>query len=192
MTTLSKEAGLSRKYTNHSIRVTGASILTRCKFQDKEVMSMTGHKSVQSLTIYQRVHDKTKMKMGKMWQKSLTEDDDTLLKSIENTPAPVAIQQKKEVTAPTPLKAIEPPAENSTPQENVQGAIIPFEPNFDDKDLEGIDWLKVLCDAENANKEDTVVQLKDNLVSNTLMQQRNSPMFANCRIGNINININKK
>ena len=53
MTELSKNAELSKRHTNYSIRVTGASILTRCNFNDKEVMSMTGHKSVQSLTIYQ-------------------------------------------------------------------------------------------------------------------------------------------
>ena len=57
MLDLSKKIGLSKIDTNHSFRVTGASLLKRCKFSLKEIMLVTGHKSLQSLTIYQRVHD---------------------------------------------------------------------------------------------------------------------------------------
>ena len=187
MSELSKNVKLSRRYTNHSIRVTGASILTRCNFNDKEVMSMTGHKSVQSLTIYQRVQDKTKVKTGKVLQKSLTSDDDTLLKSIE---APAPRQNQPKQIPNSPAKALEPAPAH--PQIQPEKAIVPYEPNFDDEDLDGIDWLKILCDAENANKDVAVPTHSDTSVSTTLVQQRNSPMFANCRIGNINININKK
>ena len=76
MSDLSKKIGLSKIYTNHSIRVTGASPLTRCKFSLKEIMSITGHKSVQSLTIYQRVHDEKKIEVAQIMNKSLTEKDE--------------------------------------------------------------------------------------------------------------------
>ena len=47
MTELSKDIkGLSKKYTNHCLRVTGTTNLTRCNFTDKQIMSVTGHKSV--------------------------------------------------------------------------------------------------------------------------------------------------
>ena len=54
MQDVSKECKLSKKYTNHSIRVTGATVLARQNFSASEIMNITGHKSVQSLTRYQR------------------------------------------------------------------------------------------------------------------------------------------
>ena len=64
MKCLSINCQLSRLYTNHSIRVTGATILNQCKFSASQIMSVTGHKSVSSLAIYQRVSDQEKLDMG--------------------------------------------------------------------------------------------------------------------------------
>ena len=55
---------LSRKYTNHSIRVTGTTNLTQASFSPNQIMSITGHKSVNSLAMYQRVHGDEKVMMG--------------------------------------------------------------------------------------------------------------------------------
>ena len=55
---------LSQTYTNHSIRVTGATILTRENFAASQIKAVTGHRSVTSLSIYQRVSDGEKIKMG--------------------------------------------------------------------------------------------------------------------------------
>ena len=193
MSELSKTVGLSKIYTNHCIRVTGASILSRCKFNNKEVMSMTGHKSVQSLTIYQRVQEKTKIKMGQVLGASLSKDDDDLLKQIENAPTPLQLQAPPPKN-PSPVMAIEAP-----PPSNVNQEILPFEPNFEEDTSNDIDWLKYLCEVEQQTKElpqfaasenKTVTPQTDTKVSNTMMQ-RNSPMFAGCKIGNINITINK-
>ena len=82
MTQLSTDVGLSKIYTNHCIRVTGTSILSRCNYNDKEVMSITGHKSVQSLTVYQCVKDKKKMEMAKVLSSSMAKNDDDLLREI--------------------------------------------------------------------------------------------------------------
>ena len=49
---------------NHHIRVTGASTLTRSNYTAKQVMSVTGHKSIQSLFIYQKVCEDDKLSMG--------------------------------------------------------------------------------------------------------------------------------
>ena len=64
MSTLSIAAGLSYKYTNHCIRVTEATNLTRACFSANQIMSITGHKSVNSLAMYQRVSGNEKMMMG--------------------------------------------------------------------------------------------------------------------------------
>jgi hypothetical protein len=63
LSSLSKATNLSKVYTNHSIRATGASILSKCMFGPSQVMSVTGHKSVQSLSVYQRVSDQEKIQM---------------------------------------------------------------------------------------------------------------------------------
>ena len=60
---LSVSCGLSQSYAIHFIRATGATILTECNnFPDAQIMSVTGHKSVSSLAIYQRTSDQKKSK----------------------------------------------------------------------------------------------------------------------------------
>ena len=64
MTELSKNAKLTMKYTNHCVHVTGMTNLTRANFSANQIMSVTGHKSVNSLVMYQRVKADKKMMMG--------------------------------------------------------------------------------------------------------------------------------
>ncbi|MDC9727506.1 MAG: tyrosine-type recombinase/integrase [Candidatus Thioglobus sp.] len=65
MKKLSEGAKRSQIYTNHSIRVTGASILTKSMLNPSQIMAVTGHKSVQSLTVYQRTDTEEIIAMGK-------------------------------------------------------------------------------------------------------------------------------
>ncbi|CAG2230190.1 unnamed protein product [Mytilus edulis] len=65
MSELSKKCKLSIVYTNHSIRATGATVLSQNMYGSAQIMAVTGHKSVQSLTTYQRVDTNEKIKMGK-------------------------------------------------------------------------------------------------------------------------------
>lgn len=51
MDNLSSLCQLSDHYANHCIRVTGATNLTRNNYTAKQVMSITGHKSIASLSI---------------------------------------------------------------------------------------------------------------------------------------------
>ena len=72
MKDISQKCELSTIYHNHSIRVTGITILTRQQFSNSEIMSVTGHKSVQSLTVYQHTEKKQKMEMGNVLFQSVT------------------------------------------------------------------------------------------------------------------------
>ncbi len=56
---------LSRVYTNHSIRVTAATFLKCNKFSDNQIMAITGHHSVTSLSLYEKVSTEEKLLMGK-------------------------------------------------------------------------------------------------------------------------------
>ena len=71
MSELSKSTDLSRMYTNHSIRATGATILSKNKFGAAQIMAVTSHKSGQSLSVYQRVDASEKILMGHTLSKSL-------------------------------------------------------------------------------------------------------------------------
>ena len=58
MSRLSDQAGLSRKYTNHCIRATVASNLCEAGVSNQGIMSVTGHRNVQSLNSYIKTSDK--------------------------------------------------------------------------------------------------------------------------------------
>ena len=75
MSQLSQLCSLSLKYTNHSIRTTGATLLSRAMFNPAQIMAVTGHKSVSSLSVYQRVSDEEKMAMGKAIGNSVERND---------------------------------------------------------------------------------------------------------------------
>ena len=65
MASLSKLCRLSHIYTNHSIRAIGATMLAKNNYCDTQIMAVTGHKSVAALSMYQRVDNEDKIKMGK-------------------------------------------------------------------------------------------------------------------------------
>lgn len=71
LSSLSKAINLSKVYTNHSIRATGASILSKCMYGPSQVMSVTGHESVQCLGVYQQVSDAEKIQMGESISENL-------------------------------------------------------------------------------------------------------------------------
>ena len=101
MSKLSKDANLSQHYTNHWIRVTGVNNLSRANFSAKQVMSVSGHKSVESLAIYQQVHEDEKMMMGLCLTYSLLHPQ-----QAKNPEIAAAIQPQLQLPTPQLTKAI--------------------------------------------------------------------------------------
>lgn len=63
MKNISERCHLSTIYTNHSLRVTAISTLGD-KFSETEIASISGHKSLQSLSIYKRISEAKKQQMS--------------------------------------------------------------------------------------------------------------------------------
>ena len=55
MSRISYDASLSKVYTNHSIRVTGTTCLSQCNYSAQQIMAVTRHRSINSLSVYQKV-----------------------------------------------------------------------------------------------------------------------------------------
>ena len=61
------------------MQITNASEITHThKYTDKEMMEMRGHKSVQHLTVYQRVKNDKKIEMAKSLNMALKPTDDQI------------------------------------------------------------------------------------------------------------------
>ena len=67
MKVLSKEAKLSVKYTNHSIRATTITILDRNGYEARHIMSVSGHRSASILKSYTKTGDITKEQNGQLF-----------------------------------------------------------------------------------------------------------------------------
>ena len=195
MSELSKNCKLSMIYTNHSIRVTGCTILTRCNFSYSEIMAVSSCKRIQSLAIYQKTKEKEKIKMAKALFQSMTRSEDE-----------IDINKSKEIKGPISFKALPTPPSTSnqtvvlqtkqatTPKMSVNpntNMLVPFEPSFEDDDLSDMDILSAICGVQEDLSAKTSVSTMT--VSNTsLVNAAPKAMFANCHIGAINITINKK
>ena len=118
MKDISVKYGLSKMYTNHSIRVTSASILTRKKYSFSQIKEITGHKSVSSLAIYQRVSDNEKMEMGKCLGNTTShlEQPSTSTGLPRPRPGPKAKLTDPALQVPTTKESV-PVAVNLSPQE---------------------------------------------------------------------------
>ena len=60
------EAGLSGKKTNHSLRVSGTSCLFEAGVPEKLIQQRTGHRTLESLRMYERVTDKQQLAVSKV------------------------------------------------------------------------------------------------------------------------------
>ena len=189
---LSTNVQLSQHYRNHCIRVSGITNLTRGNFSSKQVMAVSGHKSVESLAIYQRVHEDEKLMMGLCLNYCLLQVHSVT--PPQNMPAllPVPIQ---------PAKAIENPPK---PQPS-ETAVVPYIQQSNDEDA-NFDLLELLSNTiDEVNDEDLVLaatQCEEAMMpsttkvisntSNTAVMKKSTPSttFGNCKFGNItNLNI---
>ena len=126
---------LSRKYTNHSVRVTGATNLSRAAFSASQIMSITGHKSVNSLAMYQRVKSDEKMMMGMSLAFNLfrpQEVTNALESSQENAPQTTAVviaPKKRKILPKSPPEATAPNPNVLCPGYSTNQAQIVYQPS---------------------------------------------------------------
>ena len=85
MSKLAISCGFTQKgYTNHSLRASGITALKRNIDNDKQIMSITGHRSSASLAIYQNVTSDEKLRMGCTLGYALTGHSSCLTKQDQN------------------------------------------------------------------------------------------------------------
>lgn len=70
MKRISQFAILSKAYTNHCVRATSCTVLGR-KFNDTDVLVVSGHKTINNLAIYKRSSEATRQKMSECLSESL-------------------------------------------------------------------------------------------------------------------------
>ena len=219
MSDVSKKCQLSQIYTNHCIRVTRATVLTRKKFSASEIMSVTGHKSVQSLATYQKTEDKQKVVMGKALFDSMTNKDAQQQKSLppptqylalppppqhqvlmplQNQVAqpPVPPPPQRQALMPLQNQVAQPPVQNKP---NATDAIVPFNANLNDQEVPQFDLFSLINDViQDENKEgNSAVAPKENntqiqtATTNSVVNNVPRYMFGNCSIGHVTFNIQK-
>jgi hypothetical protein len=72
MCTMSRQCLLSNQFTNHSVRATAITCLGNNKFQDTEIASFSGHKSLGALGIYKRVSSECQSNMSHALHATIT------------------------------------------------------------------------------------------------------------------------
>ena len=224
MSRMLHSASLSRVYTNHCIRATGCTFLHRTNFSPKQIMSVTGHHSLNSLAIYEKVSTNKKLTMGLCMNYYLCTDN--LVNAIQVADKPQIANKKQQAILPkgapsaTVSRPLQPIHQNivlppnpittnvvvETPKE--QNLIVPYEEPEDpftqhEDMLSDFDLMEYVANLQE--EEETVLQKTQQsmTISNeiatksTSVQQKttkrspNIPMFSNCKIGSITININK-
>ena len=188
---LCKKAELSKHYTNHCIRVSGVTNLKRGNFSSKQVMSVSGHKSVESLAIYQRVHEDEKLMMGLCLNFCLLEDPSKFQRELQQKSPQLQIQEpSKPEQSETALVLYHPPESENSANFDLMQLITDTIDEVNDEDL-------VLaaneCEGAIMPMENKVVSK----ISNTtvMMKTTPTPTFSNCTFGtitNLNIHIHKK
>lgn len=73
-----EKAGIDKRYTNHSLRATAVHVLDEAEFAGRHIMSITGHKSENSLKTYTGyTSDKALQKMSNVLSDSLRSDNNS-------------------------------------------------------------------------------------------------------------------
>ena len=175
MSRISHSAELSKVYTNHSIRVTGTTLLGRANFSDKQIMAVTGHRSVNSLSIYKKVSDNEQISMGT-----------AMTSFLQNQPPQrQAIKSGQQLAiAPKPNEQVD-PKNKEIVQYEPEDPLLSEEFNQDiDFDvgsiLQEIEQNNMSCtQRENTTSTSMTVQKQ------TIRKSPNIPIFQNCKIGSI-------
>ena len=177
-------------YTNHSLRVSAINILTRDNFTNKQIMSITGHKSSTSLETYQRVSAPEKILMGQSLSNILITSNAVVpyVPPKQQTPKIGQIAEKY----PIQNNQIVPLECNIVPENS-----IPADLEISDQEL-----IKMINETEE-NHQILMSQSKEVCVTNegsstvvatntvTKKKSPQIPIFAGCTFNaNVTININ--
>ena len=73
---ISKEAGCSKVYTNHCLRATCLTVLDQAGFENRDIMSVSGHHSEQSIKHYARTSNDKKRQMSAFIARKAIEHDE--------------------------------------------------------------------------------------------------------------------
>ena len=209
MKDVSKECQLSQIYTNHSIRVTGITVLTRQNFTNSEIMAVSGHKLVQSLVNYQKTRDTQKLEMGNVLFQSMTTNEENIQRKQPKEICSPQVQRALLSCSHTQRQALPmlpyehspaPVQENKNQrlqhhQQDVSNELVPLEPNFDDQNVSDMDLLSALCAVEDESRDVIPTTSSNSMaICNKIMNNLPQNMFAHCSnvtIGSINFNISK-
>jgi hypothetical protein len=71
MSTISSHCSLSKKFTNHCVRVSACTLLGDLGYSDLDIQSVSKHKSTDSLGLYKRVKENRKVEMATRMAESL-------------------------------------------------------------------------------------------------------------------------
>ena len=210
---MSKMCQLSQHYTNHCIRVTGGTRLQRDgQSTAKQIMSVTGHKSVQSLAVYQHVKEDKKLMLGMSLTYSLLHPQE-----VQETSTAMANHRDKHtnpsVSNLSPTNIVQPHALGpNVPQLlPLDSALVPFggtnKEKTGPKDVDtNFDIMSILAEFDAPDDDQLVVaasQIENQSVANTTkmvtMIRKNTGAslqhtFHNCTfglIGTLNIHVHK-
>ena len=196
MSRISHSVDLSRVYTNHSIRVTGTTMLGRFNFSNKQIMSVSGHRSTNSLSVYKKLSDEEKIMMGIAMNHYLQSD----------VPHMHSINKSVKEIAPKPIPAAlraEPTFNEQAKTDKNNREIVQFEPenpllqedfaqnlDFDVRAiLNDIEQNVAISQIDTLNTRSTTLQCQTKKKSSPSI-----PIFNICRIstiGNIHHHIHK-
>ena len=149
-------------------------------------MSVSGHKSVQSLSNYQCTQAKQKVQMGQVLYQAMTRSENKITvpnrRELPSTTRP-ALQ------SPT---VCHPAASMATPLQgnfNPENALVPF--NEDQDEVSDFDLVSILNELENNPKETEANSVSVMTTQTNVLNNVPKSMFSNCTIHNITFNIGK-
>lgn len=157
MSRLSKQAGLSKRYTNHSIRSTVMGILGE-RFEGRHVIGLSGHKSESTIKQYvTRLPEKKKREMSEALSTNVQPDND------DATPK---FQFKKPKKTSATATVSKPPDNSETPDKQNP------EPAKNPDQVLPVLQLEEIDDAPN---DDILINLLNQLESQQAQQQMPPP-----------------
>ena len=188
---LAKNCGLeSFGYTNHSLRVSAINVLTRQNYTNKQIMSITSHKSSTSLETYQRVSNHEKLRMGSSLGGALVTSN-ALVPYNTNTTSPVVAPISNNIENTREIVPIE---ANITPN-TIASDDIQLSDQEIMKFIQQTESDQQLMMSQSTSREVTTTDGCSKTVSTNMVTKKSSqqiPAFYNCTFnGNLTININK-